>query len=61
MIRNYDSHAPNKFSIKETHACRNASSGKDEETSLSYFGAGYYDSVPITIGMSVWLSVDLAE
>jgi len=41
------------FSAKEKPACRNASSGRDDETQYSYFGARYYDS-----DLSVWLSVD---
>jgi len=31
---------------------------KDTETGYSYFGARYYYSVPIAIGIRVWLSVD---
>ncbi|MPN06262.1 hypothetical protein SDC9_153518 [bioreactor metagenome] len=41
------------FSAKEKPACRNASSGRDDETQYSYFGARYYDS-----DLSVWLSID---
>lgn len=41
------------FSAKEKPACRNASSGRDDETQYSYFGARYYDS-----DLSVFLSID---
>jgi len=53
-------HTLYKSSAKEKPACRNASSGKDEETNLKYFGAGY-GACPTESGnsdLSVWLSMD---